>query len=68
MKSMKKLVLAGLVLLASVMVLVGCKQEVAAIQRVPAIASRAVSRGLNRDSLKSLNISRFSGLQPSLPI
>ena len=30
MKSMKKLVLAGLVLLASVMVLVGCKHEVEA--------------------------------------
>ena len=57
---MKKLVLAGLVLLASVMVLVGCKQEVAAIQWVPAVAPRAVSRGLNRDSLKSLNVSRFS--------
>ena len=28
---------------------------------------QAVSRGLNRDSLKSLNISRFSGLEPSLP-
>ncbi|MDY3756220.1 MAG: hypothetical protein SOZ84_09510 [Treponema sp.] len=38
---MKKLVLAGLVLLASVMILVGCKQEVAAIQRVPRRVSPA---------------------------